>query len=157
MICLIRQSHKSLLASDTAAYLAITRLADSQQLQAGFDVLQQWEVDWDMEFNPGRCQVLKITKSRIPTPTRSYTIHGQTLRVAFCAKYHGVDISQSWTTHINRITTNANKPLLLEKVPKGTKSIIQGKNIQRHSPTPAGLCCSSLGSLHTRRYMYSKN
>ena len=106
------KSQVRLFADDSAAYLAITRFADSQQLQADFDVLQQWAVDWDMEFNPGKCKVLQITRSRTPIPT-SYTSHGQTLEVVSCAKYLGVDISGdlSWRTHINRITTIANKSL----------------------------------------------
>ena len=66
-----------------------------------------------MEFNPGQCQVLQITRSRTPIPT-SYTMQGQTLEVVSCAKYLDVDIfgDLSWRTHINRITNNANKSLV---------------------------------------------
>ena len=38
-------------ADDTAAYLAINSLADSRQLQDDLDILQDWEVNWNMEFN----------------------------------------------------------------------------------------------------------
>ena len=47
-------------------YLAITKPADSKQLQDDLDTLQEWELDWNMEFNPGKCQVNRITRSRSP-------------------------------------------------------------------------------------------
>lgn len=53
-----------LFADDTAAYLAITKIADGQQLQEDLSTLHQWEVDWDTEFNPGKCPGY-------------YTLHGQ--------------------------------------------------------------------------------
>ena len=45
-------------ADDTAAYLAISSFAEAQQPQADLDILQDWEVNWNMEFNPGKiCQL----------------------------------------------------------------------------------------------------
>ena len=74
--------------------------------------LQEWELDWNMEFNPGKCQVIRITRSRSPIPTQ-YSLHGQTLEVVASARYLGVDIANdlSWKPHISRITNNANKSL----------------------------------------------
>ena len=65
-----------------------------------------------MEFNPGKCQVIHVTRSRSPLPT-SYILHGQTLEVVSSAKYLGVDIASdlSWKPHITRITNTANKSL----------------------------------------------
>ena len=62
-----------------------------------------------MKFNPGKCQVINVTKSRQLLHT-SYTLHGQTLEVVSCVKYLGVDISEdlSWKPHISRITGSAN-------------------------------------------------
>ena len=54
------KSQVRLFADDTAAYLAITKLAESQQLQDDPETLQAWEIDWDMEFNPGKCQVIRV-------------------------------------------------------------------------------------------------
>ena len=106
------KSQVRLFADDTAAYLAITKLAKSKQLQDDLDTLQEWEIDWDMELNPGKCQVIHVTWSRSPLPT-SYTLHGQTLEVVSSAKYLGVDIASdlSWKPHITRITNTANKSL----------------------------------------------
>ena len=106
------KSHLRLFADDTAAYLAITKLAESKQLQDDLDTLQEWEIDWDKEFNPGKCQVMQVTRSRSPLPN-SYVLHGQTLEVVSSAKYLGVDIASdlSRKPHITRITNTANKSL----------------------------------------------
>ena len=106
------KSQVRLFADDTAAYLAISKLADSEQLQADLDILQEWEIKWDMQFNPSKCQVIHVTRSRSPLPT-PYTLHGETLEAVASARYLGVDIANdlSWKTHVSRITNNANKSL----------------------------------------------
>ena len=106
------KSQVRLFADDTAAYLAIAKLSDSEQLQADLNILQKWELRWDMQFNPSKCQVIRITKAHYPLPT-NYTLHGETLEVVTSARYLGVDIADdlSWKTHITRITNNANKSL----------------------------------------------
>ena len=101
-----------LFADDTAAYLATTKPAESKQLQDDLDTHQEWEIDWNMEYNPGKCKVMQITWSRSPIPTQ-YSLHGQSLEVVNSARYLGVDIGShhSWKDHITRITNNANKSL----------------------------------------------
>ena len=63
-----------------------------------------------MEFNPSKCQVLHITRSRKPVMSR-YFMHNQELESVDTAKYLGVNISKdlSWNTHINNITASANR------------------------------------------------
>ena len=65
-----------------------------------------------MEFNPSKCQVLHIARSRKPIH-RNYTMHGQVLESVDDARYLGVNISSDLTFsyHINRITANASKSL----------------------------------------------
>ena len=67
---------------------------------------------WDMEFNPSKCQVLHISRSRKPIK-HSYTMHGQILDSIDHARYLGVDISSdlNFNHHINRVTSNASKSL----------------------------------------------
>ena len=67
---------------------------------------------WDMEFNPSKCQVLHISRSRRPIK-HSYTMQGQVLDSIDHARYLGVDISSdlNFNHHINRITANASKSL----------------------------------------------
>ena len=110
------KSQVKLFADDTAAYLAINKLADSEQLQADLDILQEWEITWDMQFNSSKCQVIHIskvskgakirnrynqvshlTRSRSPLPAK-YTLRGETLEAVASARYLGVDIANdlSW-------------------------------------------------------------
>ena len=65
-----------------------------------------------MEFNAGKCQVIHITPSKSPIKSR-YFMHNQELESVDAAKYLGVTSSKdlSWNTHINNITSTANKTL----------------------------------------------
>ena len=98
------QSHVRLFADDTAVYLIFTNMQDSQILQSDFESLQHWERTWDMEFNPGKCQVIHITCSKSLVKSR-YVMHNQELESVDAAK------DLNWNTHINYITSTANKTL----------------------------------------------
>ena len=108
------QSQVSLFADDTAVYLTVTNMQDNQVLQSDLESLQHWERFWDVEFNPGKCQVIHITYSKSPVKS-SYFMHNQELESVDAAKYLSVTISKdlSWNTHINNITSTstANKTL----------------------------------------------
>ena len=82
------------------------------RLQRDLDYLQEWEVKWDMEFNPSKCQVIHITRSRNPIKNK-YMMHGQILDSVDNAWYFGVDIADdlNFSQHVNRITSNAMKSL----------------------------------------------
>ena len=105
-------SQVRLFADDTAVYLTIGGLDDGTVLQNDQDKLSLWESQWDMEFNPSKCQVVRVTTARKAINT-VYTLHGQILEVVTSAKYLGVDISSglSCNSHIDRITGNANRTL----------------------------------------------
>ena len=106
------QSQVRLFADDTAVYLTVKGQDDNQKFQNDLDILQEWEREWDMEFNPSKCQVVHITRSRQPINT-TYSMHGQVLDSVDSARYLGVDITSdlSFTQHINRTTANASKSL----------------------------------------------
>ena len=59
---------------------------DSDTLQQDLDTLQTWERLWDMDFNPSKCQVLNIFKSR-HLAQHIYKLHGQALEAMDHAKY----------------------------------------------------------------------
>ena len=101
-----------LFADVTAVYLTIGDTEDSKMLQNDLDRLSVWEDRWDMEFNPCKCQVLRVTTSR-KIITVTYTLHGQVLEVVKSAKYLGVDIFSglSWGPHIDRIIKTATRTL----------------------------------------------
>ena len=43
-------------------YLTLENKSDSDKLQRDLDGLQTWEARWDMEFNPSKCQVVRVTQ-----------------------------------------------------------------------------------------------
>ena len=85
-------SQERLFADDTPVYLIIGGAEDGKVLQNDLDRLSLWEDRWDMEFNPSKCQVVRVTTARNLINT-VYTLHGQVLEVVTRAKYLGVDIS----------------------------------------------------------------
>ena len=105
------KSQVRLFADDTVVYLTVDSPGDSSILQQDLDKLQSWEAAWDMEFNPSKCQVLHITKSKQPIKTH-YALHGQGLEATSSARYLGMDITSdlSWNTHIDRTVNKANRP-----------------------------------------------
>ena len=106
------RSKVRLFADDTAIYLAVSNLEDAQILQQDLDHLHLWELDWDMKFNPSKCVVIHITRSRTPVPSQ-YLLHGQVLESVAGSKYLGVEISSnlSFNGHIQNITTSASRSL----------------------------------------------
>ena len=105
-------SQVRLFADDMAMYLTVGGSDDEKVLQQDLDRLSVWEDQWDMEFNPSKCQVVQVTTSK--TVINSvYTLHGQILEVVTSTRYLGVDISDgiSWNSHIDRMTGNANRTL----------------------------------------------
>ena len=65
-----------------------------------------------MAFHPDKCNVLSITRNETPIQY-PYTLHGHQLEHADKAKYLGGTIQSDlkWDSHINSITTKANKTL----------------------------------------------
>ena len=113
-----------LFADDTALYLSLNKHTQSTSLQQDLDHLQVWEREWDMEFNPSKCQVVRVSRARRPIPS-VYHLHGQVLEVVDHAKYLGVDISASlkWNEHIDNICKKATRSLGFVK-----------RNIRTHHP-----------------------
>ena len=104
------QSQVRLFADDTAAYLTVQGQDDNAMLQGDLDLLQKWEQEWDMEFNPSKCHVVHITRSRRPINT-SYCMHGQLHDFVDRVLYLGVDIASdlNFNEHINRVSANDSK------------------------------------------------
>ena len=106
------RSKVRLFADDTAVYLAVTNLNDAQQLQQDLDKLQLWEDRWDMEFNPSKCTVIQVTRSKKLIPS-VYTLHGHILETVSSAKYLGVNLTNdlNWSNHVQQVSSSANRSL----------------------------------------------
>ena len=146
------QSQVGLFADDTAVYLTVNSYEAANTLQADLDTLQEWELTWDMEFNPGKCQVMHITKSRVPFQSQ-YTLHGQTLESVDSAKYLGVTISQdlNWNKHINNITGKANRTLGFIKRNVKTKNESVKELAYKTLVRPQVEYASTIWSPHTKQ------
>ena len=117
-----------LFADDSLLYRRIRSPEDARILQEDLDKLQDWEKEWQMSFNPIKCEVNRITNKRNPIRT-SYQIHGHDLTVAKTGKYLGVTISSdlSWNAHVDATVKKANNSLSflrrnLARCPKDVKA-----------------------------------
>jgi len=65
-----------------------------------------------MQFHPGKCTTLSITRSHNQRPS-DYRLHGHTLETVDHAKYLGVTLHQqmNWDTHITNIIGKASQTL----------------------------------------------
>ena len=99
-----------LFADDCLLYRVIKNHQDAELLQTHLDQLQERERDWQMLFNPDKCEHIRITNKRKIIQT-SYTIHGQQLKETAQAKYLGVTIYSklSWNSHVDLVTKRANQ------------------------------------------------
>lgn len=126
----VHQSNVRLFADDCVLYRNICNNTDTIKLQEDLNSLLQWETDWQMEFHPSKCQLLRVTNKRKPV-TNSYNIRGHRLEVVDSAKYLGVTIHKNlrWNEHIDNITKKANS----------TRAFIQ-RNLQ-HCPRNTKAAC----------------
>ena len=101
-----------LFADDSLLYRRISTEEDRRILQEDLSRLEAWEKDWQMSFNPIKCEVIRICKRRNQI-TGSYTIHGQQLATVKSGKYLGVILTDnlSWNAHVDQATKKANNSL----------------------------------------------
>ena len=106
------KSRARLFADDTVIYLTIKSQSDCQQLQDDLYSLEKWESESCMEFNPSKCNVIRVTHRRTPFKFQ-YKLHGKVLKTVDTTKYLGINLSHdlSWNDHVNAITTKANETL----------------------------------------------
>ena len=78
-----------------------------------------------MEFNPDKCEILRVTRHKSPI-CFPYSLKGHQLKVASSTKYLGVDIHSGlqWNNHINTIANKASRTLGFIK--RNVKTLFQG-------------------------------
>ena len=59
------RSKVSVFADNTAVYLAVSSLEDTTIVSEDLDRLGKWSFDLDIEFNPSKCTVIHVTRSKI--------------------------------------------------------------------------------------------
>ena len=77
-------------------------------LQKDLEMLEKWERDWSMEFNPDKCEIMRISK-KSKIQNFPYKLHNIELKSAKHSKYLGVTISEdfSWNKHIANTSAKA--------------------------------------------------
>ena len=99
-------------ADDTIIYLTVESNNDCNSLQNDLNNLETWERSWQMEFNPDKCEVLRVSRKRNPI-IFPYKLHNMELISASSAKYLGITITKdlNWSKHIENITSKATSSL----------------------------------------------
>ena len=148
-------SQVRLFADDTAVYITVKNDTEENTLQEDLNRLQKWEHTWDMEFNPSKCTVINITRSKTPYKS-SYTLHGQTLATVSDAKYLGVCITSnlSWNKHINQVTATAGQTLNFIKRNIPTKHQYIRESAYKTLVCPQLEYCSSVWSPNTQQNIH---
>ena len=105
-------SNLKLFADDTLLYGLIHNDQDAIELQRDLDKLTKWAQIWQMGFNPSKCYVLRIHRSKHPI-IYDYRLSGHTLEAVDHQTYLGITITEtlSWKTHILNVKNKANKTL----------------------------------------------
>ena len=107
-----KHSTLRLFADNTIIYLSVESKGDCTKLQADLAALEKWGLDWQMEFHPSKCFVMRVTRKKklIKFP---YSLQGQVLSDTKATKYLGVTLSEdiTWNKHIDSITSKANRQL----------------------------------------------
>ena len=144
-----------LFADDTAIYLSLKSDTQAAILQHDIEMLEELESKWDMHFNPSKCQVIHVTRSKNIINT-SYILHNPSLESVPSATYLGVTISQdlSWNTHIDNITKKANQSLGFLR--RNIKVHLQALKATAYSTLvrPQLEYCSAVWSPHTETHIY---
>ena len=98
-----------LFADDCVCYREIKDTEDTLKLPKDIDQLGCWVRKWGMRFQPGKCNMMQITRKRIKTIHASYTLERTVLEKI---KYLGVTITNDlrWNTHVSNVCTKAIGP-----------------------------------------------
>ena len=86
--------------------------ADTKLLQSDLDSLSEWSTINELDFQPHKCENLRISRKRISFD-RTYRICNIELKCISSQRDLGVLISSdlSWNKHIDTITAKANRML----------------------------------------------
>ena len=109
---------QSRLADDALLYGIIASDVDCNNLQDDLFKLEQWQSQWQMEFNPQKCQIICIsTNNKKDPPQRTYASCGVTLEQVESIPYLGVTLNNKlkWSQHISSISNKASKFLGMVK------------------------------------------
>lgn len=95
-----------LFADDTLLYGMVVDDSDCDNLQEDVNKLEIWQHEWQMQFNPSKCNIICISNKQRP-PQRTYFFCGSKLEQVDSASYLGITVNRKlkWSEHISSILT----------------------------------------------------
>ena len=110
-------------AKDTKIYHEINNAEDTLALPSDLDCLEYWTRNWQVTFNPQKCEVMRITHKQDKSKHPYYMWNAELKSVDSC-KDLGVYVSRdlSWSHHVDEIVNKANKVAGLLKRTVGSKN-----------------------------------
>ena len=130
------QSQVRLFADDCLLYRPIRSVEDQHQLQKDLTSLHEWADIWGMKFNPSKCYVLRISRSKQPLEY-FYELSNHILEQVQENAYLGVLISEDlkWSKHITKTCKKATSILAflrrnLKGCPMELKSVAFSQNVK---------------------------
>ena len=85
-------SNIKLFGDDSLLYGLVHNSDDAISLQSDLDKLVEWAKLWQMAFNPSKCYVLRVCRTKCPF-IHPYTMLGHTVQVVDHYPYLGVSLS----------------------------------------------------------------
>jgi len=97
---------------DTIISRPIHNQQDAQTLQEDLKKLEAWGRRWLMRFHPGKCQVLRVSRSRSKLQ-HPYSLLGTELEATDTINYLGITLSSDmrWSKHIDNVRAKASSKL----------------------------------------------
>jgi hypothetical protein len=110
MPSVVNFSSVALFADDSKCFNQISCRNDCLNLQNDLNNLFDWSLKWMMSFNPDKCKIMSITRSRQPV-TFPYSINGVLLEHVGVFKDLGIaiDSTLSFTSHVQSIVSKSLK------------------------------------------------
>ena len=111
------------LFADTKIYRELSHDSDTSVLQSDLDSLEEWTRNWQVKFNPEKCEVMRISHKQDKSK-HQYYLSDARLKCVDSYKDLGVIMSRdlSWSNHMNASVNKANKVLGLLKRTVGSKN-----------------------------------
>ena len=102
-----------LFADDCLAYRRVKTAEDQAILQRDLKALNDWASRWGMRFNPAKCQIMHLARSK--PKTKMYELCDVFLETVNSSKYLGVVVSDDlqWHNQVCAVAKKANSALHL--------------------------------------------
>ena len=104
-------SQVRLFANDTTINFTANSKNDRKTLQRDHQKLEVWEKTWEMDFNPSKCQVLHISRSRNMFRHPLYPSQPSPPRGGLYQIPWTISCDLSWNTHIQNVIVKTNRTL----------------------------------------------